>query len=229
MVMFYRKKDQLKRKILRNNPTKAESILWQELRNKKIAGFRFRRQFSIGGFIVDFYCMETKLAIEVDGGYHLNTKEYDILREQAIQKFGIHFIRFTNAEVLSDLDTVLLKIEQKLLTLCSRRNGGPARLRQQGVGFPTAFAGGMRGIPDMDEKEKNINNPLHGLTLEMILNKLVEKYGWEEMGKMIPINCFKIEPSITSSLRFLRKTPWARKRVEDLFIYGPPRRYFQRK
>lgn len=63
-------------------------------------------------------------------------------------------------------------------------------------------------------------DPLHGKTLEMIVTHLVEMYGWEELGKHIPINCFKSNPSINSSLKFLRKTPWARKKVEELYING---------
>jgi len=62
------------------------------------------------------------------------------------------------------------------------------------------------------------NNPLHGITLETILTRLVEKYGWEELGERITIKCFTIDPSIKSSLKFLRKTPWARKKVEDLYL-----------
>lgn len=62
------------------------------------------------------------------------------------------------------------------------------------------------------------NNPLHGKTLEMILNHLVDTYGWEDLGKIIPINCFNHDPSIKSSLTFLRKTPWARKKVEQLYL-----------
>ena len=67
----------------------------------------------------------------------------------------------------------------------------------------------------MDEQ---LNNPLHGITLEMILNYLVERYGWEELGKLITIKCFTDGPSIKSSLKFLRRTPWARKKVEDLYL-----------
>ena len=67
-------------------------------------------------------------------------------------------------------------------------------------------------------EEQQPNNPLHGKTLEMILTFLVERYGWEELGEMITINCFIINPSIKSSLTFLRKTPWARKKVEDLYL-----------
>lgn len=62
------------------------------------------------------------------------------------------------------------------------------------------------------------NNPLHGVTLEMILNELVEKYGWQELGERIPIRCFTQDPSVKSSLKFLRRTPWARKKVEDLYL-----------
>jgi uncharacterized protein (DUF2132 family) len=64
------------------------------------------------------------------------------------------------------------------------------------------------------------NDPLHGKTLEMIVTHLVEMYGWEELAIRIPVNCFKSNPSINSSLKFLRKTPWARKKVEDLYISG---------
>jgi len=62
------------------------------------------------------------------------------------------------------------------------------------------------------------NNPLHGITLEMILNQLVERYGWDELGTRIPIKCFTDNPSLKSSLKFLRRTPWARKKVEDLYL-----------
>ena len=64
------------------------------------------------------------------------------------------------------------------------------------------------------------NDPLHGKTLQMIVTHLVDMYGWEELAKLIPINCFKSNPSINSSLKFLRKTPWARKKVEELYING---------
>jgi uncharacterized protein (DUF2132 family) len=62
------------------------------------------------------------------------------------------------------------------------------------------------------------NNLLHGTTLEMMLTNLVEQYGWEELGRQITIKCFTDNPSIKSSLKFLRRTPWARKKVEDLYL-----------
>lgn len=61
-------------------------------------------------------------------------------------------------------------------------------------------------------------DPLHGVTLEMILTELVERYGWEEMGRVVRIKCFTNDPSIKSSLQFLRKTPWARSKVEALYL-----------
>mgnify|MGYP003425922803 FL=1 len=65
---------------------------------------------------------------------------------------------------------------------------------------------------------ENPNNPLHGIKLEMIIDKLVEYYGWNELGYRINIRCFNSEPSVKSSLKFLRKTPWAREKVENLYI-----------
>jgi uncharacterized protein (DUF2132 family) len=62
------------------------------------------------------------------------------------------------------------------------------------------------------------NNPLHGISLKTILNVLVEFYGWDQLGRIIDIRCFNYDPSINSSLKFLRKTPWARKEVEDFYI-----------
>lgn len=63
-----------------------------------------------------------------------------------------------------------------------------------------------------------VNNPLHGVTLEMVVTRLVEHYGWDELGKLVDIKCFNHDPSIKSSLKFLRKTPWAREKVERLYL-----------
>ncbi len=68
--------------------------------------------------------------------------------------------------------------------------------------------------------EKQKNNPLHGLTLATIVEWLVDEYGWEELGARINIRCFNHDPSIKSSLKFLRKTPWARAKVEGLYLYS---------
>ncbi len=66
--------------------------------------------------------------------------------------------------------------------------------------------------------ERQTNNPLHGVTLEMILNELVSQHGWEGLGQQIDIRCFTHDPSLGSSLKFLRRTPWAREKVESLYL-----------
>lgn len=73
----------------------------------------------------------------------------------------------------------------------------------------------------MEQNQPNkarTQDPLHGVTLKMIVTKLVEKYGWEELGDRINIKCFTNNPSLNSSLKFLRKTPWAREKVEQLYL-----------
>ena len=67
-------------------------------------------------------------------------------------------------------------------------------------------------------REQQFNDPLHGKTLEMILNSLVDHFGWSELGKRINIRCFNSNPSVQSSLKFLRKTPWAKIKVENLYL-----------
>jgi len=70
----------------------------------------------------------------------------------------------------------------------------------------------------MKSEHTKPKDPLHGVTLEMVVTRLVERYSWEELGRRIPIRCFTNNPSLKSSLTFLRRTPWARKKVEDLYI-----------
>ena len=71
---------------------------------------------------------------------------------------------------------------------------------------------------DQPPPKSHPRDPLHGVTLEMIVTRMVERHGWEELGRRLPVRCFLNNPSIKSSLTFLRKTPWARKKVEDWFI-----------
>jgi leucyl-tRNA synthetase len=98
----------------RKNPTKAEKVLWEQLRAKKLDGFKFRQQHLIDDFIVDFVCLRQKLVIEVDGGIHETTKEYDEERTKIINKKGFKVIRFKNEEVIGDIDSVLKKISKEL-------------------------------------------------------------------------------------------------------------------
>ncbi|MDO9436652.1 VF530 family protein [Hydrogenophaga sp.] len=74
------------------------------------------------------------------------------------------------------------------------------------------------GGKDAAPKEQP-RNPLHGLTLEAIVTALVDHYGWDGLGERIPVRCFNVDPSVGSSLRFLRKTPWAREKVEGLYLF----------
>lgn len=67
---------------------------------------------------------------------------------------------------------------------------------------------------------QNNSDPLHGVTLKMILSELVERHGWEKLGKNIPIRCFTHDPGMASSLKFLRRTPWARDKVEEMYLRG---------
>ncbi len=116
-----------KRRHLRHNLTRAEAILWNHIKQKQISGQRFLRQFSIGNFIVDFYCPNLYLTIEVDGDTHLSDeeKEYDLFRQKKIEKLGISFLRFTNGEIYEGLDWVIESIETKVKELKQMKEGTP--------------------------------------------------------------------------------------------------------
>jgi len=90
-------------------PTQAEAYLWEILRNKKL-GVKFRQQHIIDIYIVDFVCLSKKLVIEIDGEFHKNRKEYDLLRTQVLNSKGFRVIRFTNQEVLSYTENVIQQI-----------------------------------------------------------------------------------------------------------------------
>lgn len=98
---------------LRRNMTKAEKLLWRELKSKKLMGLTFRRQHPVNMFIADFYCHIARLVIEIDGSIHEidGNKEKDQGREDEFEKFGIATIRFTNYEIYQELDKVLHEIE----------------------------------------------------------------------------------------------------------------------
>ena len=98
--------------MLRKNMTKAELILWKKLKDKKIFKSKFRRQHPVDVFIVDFYCHELKLVIEVDGDIHNNKEvtEYDLGRTAELNKHGITILRFTNDQIIYKLDWVIAVI-----------------------------------------------------------------------------------------------------------------------
>ena len=108
-------------KILRKNSTLSEVILWQNIK-KRAFGVQFHRQVPMLDYIVDFYCHEIGLAIEVDGNSHDHKFLYDARRQGRLEKHGIKFLRFTNREVKTQLFNVLLSIETKVKELLEEQN-----------------------------------------------------------------------------------------------------------
>ena len=110
--VFNRVSETPRRKSLRHSMPETEVILWSKLQRRQITGMKFRRQYSVGAFVVDFYCPELKLAIEVDGDSHFQpgAEERDAERANFIKQYGIKFFRFTNSDVRENLYGVLTQI-----------------------------------------------------------------------------------------------------------------------
>ncbi|MBV9868952.1 MAG: endonuclease domain-containing protein [Abitibacteriaceae bacterium] len=113
--VFNRHQQKDKRQTLRNSRPPAEVLLWLRLRDGQVAGCRFRRQYSVGPYVLDFYCPRLKLAIEIDGPSHdgEEVEVYDANRQALIESYGIHFLRFTNEQVYNQLNAVLETIAAK--------------------------------------------------------------------------------------------------------------------
>jgi len=101
---------------MRKHPTPAEAILWKRLRKRQVKGFHFRRQHPIVRFIVDFYCAEAKLVVEIDGSVHNQPghDEYDTERQSFLQALGMRVLRFTNSQVVTETNAVLHAIAEAL-------------------------------------------------------------------------------------------------------------------
>jgi isoleucyl-tRNA synthetase len=130
----------------KNNPTEAEIVLWLHLRGKKLEDFKFRRQHIIDQFIADFVCLDRKLIVEVDGGYHLKPEiiEADALRTEILEnEFGYQVIRFTNEEVLGNIEEVLESIQKTLNLRSSFKNQN-----NYSVAVPLPFGEGWGGAAD---------------------------------------------------------------------------------
>ena len=108
---------------MRHAPTRAEEMLWQALRGRRLAGLRFRRQHAIGQFIVDFCCSERRLVVEVDGGVHEGHRGYDEARDQTLSALGFRVLRFNSEEMLYTLDRVLETIAAQATILPLYVNG----------------------------------------------------------------------------------------------------------
>jgi very-short-patch-repair endonuclease len=118
IMKFLRNNPALKqrRRELRRNQTEAEKTVWTCVRNRQLYGMRFFRQYSIGPYILDFYCPQMKLAIELDGGQHTENgrKEYDEVRSVYLLAHGIDVIRFWNHDILNQTETVLRRLAEKI-------------------------------------------------------------------------------------------------------------------
>jgi very-short-patch-repair endonuclease len=100
---------------LRQNQTKAENLLWSAIRNRRLRNLKFRRQYPVAGFILDFYCAEKRLAIEIDGEDHDFKIKYDERRTNILNSLDIKIIRFSNEDIYKNLQGVLIEIENLLI------------------------------------------------------------------------------------------------------------------
>ncbi len=114
---FNRSSEKDKRRELRSAMPVAEMIIWSRLRGRQLLGCKFRRQYSVGTYMLDFYSPEVKLAIELDGDSHFQpgAREYDARRQDFIESFGIHVVRVLNCDVYENLDGVLEMIGREVL------------------------------------------------------------------------------------------------------------------
>ncbi|MBI4262312.1 endonuclease domain-containing protein [Candidatus Uhrbacteria bacterium] len=111
MRYHYAKKARENAQILRKNLTDAERVLWKRLRSRQLAGYKFRRQFPIDSYILDFYCPEHRIAIELDGSQHIEEQHaHDEKRLHVLQQSNIRVLRFWNNDVLNNIDGVLQEI-----------------------------------------------------------------------------------------------------------------------
>lgn len=123
MTKHYNKKTELeKRRVLRKRQTFTEKILWTHLKRRQALGYKFRRQYSVDHFVIDFYCPELKLAVELDGDVHElpEQKEYDKARQKYLEEFGIKFIRIKNEEFLGNPNKAFSKIEKKIISITKK-------------------------------------------------------------------------------------------------------------
>jgi very-short-patch-repair endonuclease len=126
MMVYYGNRELVRNaRVLRSNMTRAEIILWSRLRSKKVNGYKFRRQQPILDYIVDFYCSELKLIIEVDGEVHSNkeSSEYDKHRDNILKINGYNIMRFSNTEIETELDSTIKKINSLIITSLSPCKG----------------------------------------------------------------------------------------------------------
>ena len=130
---------------LRQQQTVSEQYLWQNLRNNRLDGFHFRRQHVIDGFIVDFYCHQLRLVVEVDGPVHQYQQDYDKERAHILHQHELHLIRFTDAEVMEEMETVLRKLRITCQKLSEQKEISPleSNAKDSFDSIPRTVSGGM--------------------------------------------------------------------------------------
>ena len=121
--IFNKTSEKQKRRDLRKNSPAAERLLWTQLRGNRLNGYKFRRQYGIDRYVVDFYCPALRLAIEIDGDSHYwdHAQEYDAQRQAFIEALGIRFLRFTNTEVYQHMEGVIAAIENTISAVEGKR------------------------------------------------------------------------------------------------------------
>jgi very-short-patch-repair endonuclease len=134
-ILFNRVETKERRRGLRRKSTVAEDRLWEFLKNRKLAGQKFRRQFAVDNFYVDFYCPKFRLIIEVDGSIHdvPENKIYDRERQKSLESLGLVFLRFKNSDVKYRIETVLKTITNFFQTTPIRRPPNPSPSEGEGV------------------------------------------------------------------------------------------------
>ena len=132
-----------KRQYLRNNMPPAEQLVWAKLKGRQVESCKFRRQYSVGAFVIDFYSVEIKLAIEIDGDSHFRdgAEVYDLERQSFIEAARIRFLRFTNTQVYAELDAVIESISQMICDLRELPHPSPPLLKGREPEKPSLYQG----------------------------------------------------------------------------------------
>jgi very-short-patch-repair endonuclease len=146
-------------KELRRNMTLSEVLLWNELKHKQMSGYDFDRQRPIGNFIVDFYCKDLFLAIEIDGDTHIYRNDYDEERQRVLEKLGVHFLKFEDIEVKKNMNNVLRVIEEWINI--NEPTPGPS---QEGNPVENDLNQGSKPTPGPSQEGNPVENDLnHGI------------------------------------------------------------------
>ena len=116
---FNKPSETKKRRKLRQHQTNAEELAWRFLRNRQMLGYKFKRQYSVNHFVIDFYCPELKLAVEIDGGSHINPEQQkkDVIRQKYLEAFHIKFVRIKDEELFSNSNKAFSKIENAIKSI----------------------------------------------------------------------------------------------------------------